>query len=48
MSVPHDVWNGTQASSDSKLFDAMSSAGVTRRWTHDLVNSVEPGRVPTE
>jgi NAD(P)-dependent dehydrogenase (short-subunit alcohol dehydrogenase family) len=41
-------WSGMQAYSDSKLFDAMLSAGVARRWPHVLANSVEPGWVPTK
>lgn len=36
------------AYSDSKLFDAMLSAGVARRWPRVLANSVEPGWVPTK
>jgi len=41
-------WSGTQAYSDSKLFDAMLAAGVARRWPQVLANSVEPGWVPTK
>jgi NAD(P)-dependent dehydrogenase (short-subunit alcohol dehydrogenase family) len=41
-------WNGTQAYSDSKLFDATLSAAVARRWPGVLSNAVEPGWVPTK
>lgn len=40
-------WNGTQAYSDSKLFDAMLALAVARRWPTVRSNSVEPGWVPT-
>ena len=41
-------WNGNQAYSDSKLFDLMLAFGIARRWPDVLVNSVEPGWVPTK
>jgi NAD(P)-dependent dehydrogenase (short-subunit alcohol dehydrogenase family) len=41
-------WNGTQAYSDSKLFDATLAAAVARRWPGVLSNAVEPGWVPTK
>lgn len=41
-------WNGNQAYSDSKLLDLMLAFGVARRWPDVLVNSVEPGWVPTK
>ncbi|MGW4064261.1 SDR family NAD(P)-dependent oxidoreductase [Amycolatopsis sp. NPDC004747] len=41
-------WNGSQAYSDSKLFDIVLAFGVARRWPQVLSNSVEPGWVPTK
>jgi NAD(P)-dependent dehydrogenase (short-subunit alcohol dehydrogenase family) len=41
-------WNGSQAYSDSKLFDVMLAFGVARRWNDVRSNSVEPGWVPTK
>ncbi|UOZ03483.1 SDR family NAD(P)-dependent oxidoreductase [Amycolatopsis sp. WQ 127309] len=41
-------WNGSQAYSDSKLFDILLAFGVARRWPKVLSNSVEPGWVPTK
>lgn len=41
-------WDGNQAYSDSKLFDLMLAFGIARRWPDVLVNSVEPGWVPTK
>lgn len=41
-------WNGSQAYSDSKLFDILLAFGVARRWPNVLSNSVEPGWVPTK
>ncbi|WP_328609458.1 SDR family NAD(P)-dependent oxidoreductase [Amycolatopsis sp. NBC_00345] len=41
-------WNGSQAYSDSKLFDILLAFGVARRWPRVLSNSVEPGWVPTK
>jgi NAD(P)-dependent dehydrogenase (short-subunit alcohol dehydrogenase family) len=41
-------WNGSQAYSDSKLFDLLLAFGVARRWPQVLSNSVEPGWVPTK
>ncbi|WP_194909161.1 SDR family NAD(P)-dependent oxidoreductase [Catenulispora rubra] len=41
-------WNGSQAYSDSKLFDVLLAFGVARRWPDVLSNSVEPGWVPTK
>jgi len=40
-------WNGSQAYSDSKLFDILLAFGVARHWPGVLSNSVEPGWVPT-
>jgi NAD(P)-dependent dehydrogenase (short-subunit alcohol dehydrogenase family) len=40
-------WNGSQAYSDSKLFDAVLALAVARRWPNVLSNAVEPGWVPT-
>lgn len=41
-------WDGNQSYSDSKLFDLLLAFGVARRWHDVLVNSVEPGWVPTK
>jgi NAD(P)-dependent dehydrogenase (short-subunit alcohol dehydrogenase family) len=40
-------WNGAQAYSDSKLFDAVLAFAVARRWPIALSNALEPGWVPT-
>jgi NAD(P)-dependent dehydrogenase (short-subunit alcohol dehydrogenase family) len=40
-------WSGTQAYSDSKLFDVVLALGVARRWPGVFSNAVEPGWVPT-
>lgn len=40
-------WNGSQAYSDSKLFDLVLAFAVARRWPGVLSNAVEPGWVPT-
>jgi NAD(P)-dependent dehydrogenase (short-subunit alcohol dehydrogenase family) len=41
-------WNGFQAYSDTKLFDAVLAAGVARLWPQVLSNAVEPGWVATK
>ncbi len=41
-------WNGSQAYSDSKLFDIVLAFGVARQWSDVRSNSVEPGWVPTK
>jgi NAD(P)-dependent dehydrogenase (short-subunit alcohol dehydrogenase family) len=41
-------WNGTQAYSDSKLFDAMLALALARRWPAALSNAVDPGWVATK
>lgn len=41
-------WNGTQAYSESKLFDTALAAAITRRWPEVLSNSVAPGWVATK
>lgn len=41
-------WDGAQAYSDSKLFDAALAAAMARRWPSVLSNAVEPGWVPTK
>lgn len=41
-------WNGSQAYSDSKLFDVVLAFAVARRWPDVLSNSVEPGWVATK
>lgn len=40
-------WNGSQAYSDSKLFDAVLAFGLARRWPAVAANAVEPGWVAT-
>jgi NAD(P)-dependent dehydrogenase (short-subunit alcohol dehydrogenase family) len=41
-------WDGFQAYSDSKLFDAVLAAAVARRWPDVVSSSVEPGWVSTK
>lgn len=41
-------WNGFQAYADSKLFDAVLSAAIARRWPGTVSNALEPGWVPTK
>jgi NAD(P)-dependent dehydrogenase (short-subunit alcohol dehydrogenase family) len=41
-------WNGTQAYSDSKLFDAVLALALARRWPAVLSNAVDPGWVATK
>jgi NAD(P)-dependent dehydrogenase (short-subunit alcohol dehydrogenase family) len=41
-------WNGTQAYSDSKLFDAVLALALARRWKAVLSNAVDPGWVATK
>jgi hypothetical protein len=41
-------WDGLQAYSDSKLWDAVLAAAVARRRPDVLSNAVEPGWVPTK
>jgi NAD(P)-dependent dehydrogenase (short-subunit alcohol dehydrogenase family) len=40
-------WSGSQAYSDSKLFDTMLAFAVARRWPGVRSNSVDPGWVAT-
>jgi NAD(P)-dependent dehydrogenase (short-subunit alcohol dehydrogenase family) len=40
-------WNGSQAYSDSKLFDTMLAFAVARMWPAVRSNAVDPGWVPT-
>ena len=40
-------WNGSQAYSDSKLFDVLLAFAVAWRWDGVLSNALEPGWVPT-
>ena len=40
-------WNGSQAYSDSKLFDVMLALAVARLWPMVRSNAVTPGWVPT-
>jgi NAD(P)-dependent dehydrogenase (short-subunit alcohol dehydrogenase family) len=41
-------WNGSQAYSDSKLYDTVLAFAIARRWPDVLSNAVEPGWVPTK
>jgi NAD(P)-dependent dehydrogenase (short-subunit alcohol dehydrogenase family) len=41
-------WNGTQAYSDSKLYDTVLAFAVARRWPDVLSNAVTPGWVATK
>jgi NAD(P)-dependent dehydrogenase (short-subunit alcohol dehydrogenase family) len=41
-------WNGSQAYSDSKLFDVMLAFAVARLWPMVKSNAVTPGWVPTK
>jgi NAD(P)-dependent dehydrogenase (short-subunit alcohol dehydrogenase family) len=41
-------WDGYQAYSDSKLFDAVLAAAVARRWPDVVSSSVDPGWVRTK
>lgn len=41
-------WNGMQAYSDSKLFDATLAAAIARRWPQVVSTSVSPGWVETK
>jgi NAD(P)-dependent dehydrogenase (short-subunit alcohol dehydrogenase family) len=43
----HRRWNGMQAYSDSKLYDAALAFAVARRWRDVLSNAVDPGWVAT-
>jgi NAD(P)-dependent dehydrogenase (short-subunit alcohol dehydrogenase family) len=40
-------WNGSQAYSDSKLFDVMLALALARRWRGVRSNAVNPGWVAT-
>ena len=40
-------WNGSQAYSDTKLYDLAFALLLARRWAEVLVNAVNPGWVPT-
>jgi len=41
-------WNGSQAYSDSKLFDAVLAFALARRWPDVRSNAVDPGWVATK
>ncbi|MCP9489303.1 MAG: hypothetical protein MSC31_05445 [Solirubrobacteraceae bacterium MAG38_C4-C5] len=41
-------WDGVQAYSDSKLFDATIAAAIARRWPQVVSSSVSPGWVATK
>src|SRR2546425_4468575 len=41
-------WDGTQAYSDSKLFDGVLALVLARRWPAVLSNAVDPGWVATK
>src|SRR5260370_25837888 len=40
-------WNGSQAYSDSKLFDAALAFAIVQRWPGTLPNAGDPGWVAT-
>ncbi|HEY2517819.1 MAG TPA: SDR family NAD(P)-dependent oxidoreductase [Polyangiaceae bacterium] len=40
-------WSGTQAYSDSKLYDIVLAFAIARRWPRVVSNAVDPGWVPT-
>jgi NAD(P)-dependent dehydrogenase (short-subunit alcohol dehydrogenase family) len=42
------AWNGTQAYSDSKLFDVVLAFAIARRWPDVCSNALEPGWVATK
>ena len=42
------AWNGSQAYSDSKLWNVVLAFAVARRWPDVLSNALEPGWVPTK
>jgi NAD(P)-dependent dehydrogenase (short-subunit alcohol dehydrogenase family) len=44
----HRRWNGSQAYSDSKLYDTVLAFAIARRWPNVLSNAVEPGWVATK
>jgi NAD(P)-dependent dehydrogenase (short-subunit alcohol dehydrogenase family) len=44
----HHAWRGSQAYSDSKLYDLALTMAVARRWPEVLSNAVGPGWVPTK
>jgi len=41
-------WNASQAYSDTKLHDTVLALALSARWTHVMVNAVDPGWVPTK
>lgn len=41
-------WSGSQAYSDSKLYDTVLAFAVARRWPDVLANAVDPGWVATK
>jgi NAD(P)-dependent dehydrogenase (short-subunit alcohol dehydrogenase family) len=41
-------WNGSQAYSNSKLFDVVLAFAVARLWPYVLSNAVDPGWMPTK
>jgi NAD(P)-dependent dehydrogenase (short-subunit alcohol dehydrogenase family) len=41
-------WNGSQAYSDSKLFDVVLAFAIARHWPAVLSTAVDPGWVPTK
>jgi NAD(P)-dependent dehydrogenase (short-subunit alcohol dehydrogenase family) len=41
-------WSGTQAYSDTKLYDVALAFGMARRWPDVACNAVEPGWVATK
>ena len=41
-------WDGSQAYSDSKVFDVVLAFAAARRWPDVLANAVDPGWIPTK
>jgi NAD(P)-dependent dehydrogenase (short-subunit alcohol dehydrogenase family) len=42
------TWDGTEAYSETKLYDTMLAFAITRRWPDVFSNALEPGWVPTK
>jgi NAD(P)-dependent dehydrogenase (short-subunit alcohol dehydrogenase family) len=41
-------WDGTEAYSETKLYDTMLAFAIARRWPDVFSNALEPGWVPTK
>src|SRR5580692_9675067 len=42
------TWDGTEAYSETKLYDTMLAFAIARRWPDVFSNALEPGWVPTK